>query len=95
MKIVEIKAFDNGAHRNQSGYFETIPEGWALIPDNLETPNFPFGKFTTNEVNGVVTVANWIPVAIPDVKELEKPVTELEQLRADIDFIAIMTGVTL
>ena len=26
---------------------------------------------------------------------LEEPITELEQLRADVDFIAIMTGVTL
>lgn len=43
MKIIEIKALENGAHRNQTGNLKTIPEGYALIPDDMTIPStFPF-----------------------------------------------------
>ena len=45
MKIIEIKALDNGAHRNQTwnSYDYNIPEGWAEIPDDMPIPDtFPF-----------------------------------------------------
>lgn len=95
MTIIEIKTLPNGGHRNQTGDFMAIPEGWALIPDNIETPNFPFGEVTAKEINGVLTVTNWVAGTIPKVEESKRPVTEVEQLRADIDYIAIMTGVEL
>ena len=43
MKIIEIKALSNGAHRNQTGNFSEIPFGWAQIPDDMPIPDtFPF-----------------------------------------------------
>jgi hypothetical protein len=43
MKIIEIKTLENGAHRNQSGNFTAIPEGYAIIPDDMPIPDtFPF-----------------------------------------------------
>jgi hypothetical protein len=43
MKIIEIKALENGAHRNQTGNFKTIPDGYAVIPDDMTIPStFPF-----------------------------------------------------
>lgn len=43
MRMIEIKTLDNGAHRNQSGGFSAIPEGWAQIPEDLPVPDtFPF-----------------------------------------------------
>ena len=43
MRIIEIKALDNGAHRNQTGNFKTVPEGYAIIPDDMAIPStFPF-----------------------------------------------------
>lgn len=43
MRIIEIKALDNGAHRNQTGNLKTIPEGYALIPEDMVIPStFPF-----------------------------------------------------
>ena len=42
---------ENGSHRNQTGDFIEIPEGWAVIPDNIETPNFPFGEIKTNKID--------------------------------------------
>lgn len=65
MQIVEIAPQPNGAHRNQSfpGY---VPEGWAVIPDELETPNFPFGTVEVEEVGGVMTVTAWTAGTIPE-----------------------------
>ncbi len=43
MKIIEINALENGAHRNQTGNFKTIPEGYAIIPEDMVVPStFPF-----------------------------------------------------
>ena len=124
MRIIEIEKFDNGAHRNQTGTLFEVPEGWARIPDDMETPNFPFGdvevadedivsvekSIKTEEINGetVTTVeetekvigtrkvvTKWTAGIIPEAEEPEQPVSETEQLRADIDYIAIMTGVEL
>ena len=50
MKIIEIKALDNGAHRNQTGELKTIPEGYALIPDEMTIPStFPFVDITVSQ----------------------------------------------
>ena len=36
MTIIEVAPLSNGAHLNQTGaHFETIPEGWAVIPEEL------------------------------------------------------------
>ena len=32
MTIIELAALENGAHRNQTGDFSAIPDGWAVIP---------------------------------------------------------------
>ena len=95
MRIIEIAQQDNGSHRNQSGDLKIIPEGWAVIPDNMETKNFPFGEVEIEEIDGIMTVTKWITGEIPETKELEKSITETEQLRADVDYIAVMTGVEL
>ena len=85
MTIIEISALDNGAHRNQSGNIQTVPDGWAVIPDGMETENFPFGDVTAEEINGIMTVTSWTPGEIPEtepepepVKPIGDRVTELE-----------------
>lgn len=118
IRIIEINALDNGSHRNQEGNFFKIPEGWAVIPDDMETPNFPFGEVETidedimgfewveNEETGEVervekvmgtrkVVSKWTAGTIPEAEEPEEPISETEQLRADVDYIAVMTGVDL
>ena len=95
MKIVEIKPLENGAHRNESWGTSKIPDGWAVIPDDMELENFPFGELETKKIKGIMTVTKWTPGTIPEREPEEKPVTELERLRADVDFIAVMTGVSL
>ena len=95
MQIIEIKALENGAHRNQKGSMRTVPDGWAVVPGDIETPNFPFGEVTVEEINGVMTVTSWVAGEIPAVEEIEPEPTEIEKLRADVDYISIMTGVEL
>ena len=124
VRIIEITPLENGAHRNQTGVFFDIPEGWAVIPDDMETPNFPFGEIETKdedviEVETVINietvdgedvevveevekvigtrkvVTKWTAGVIPEVEDSETPISELDQIRADIDYLAIMTGVDL
>ena len=67
MRLVEIAALENGAHRNQTVDVPAIiPDGWALIPDDMETENFPFGDLEAAEIDGVMTVTSWHPGAIPE-----------------------------
>ena len=93
--IIRIEPFDNGGHANQSTTPRNIPDGWAVVPEDMELPNFPFGTVEFEEINGVMTVTKWIAGEIPEIPEEEKPITETEQLRADVDYIAAMTGVEL
>lgn len=95
MRIIEIKNLPNGSHRNQSGTFAFLPDGYAVIPSGMETPNFPFGDIEVEEIDGVMTVTKWIQGVIPKAKEEPPSVTPMEQLRADIDFIAAIKGVDL
>lgn len=96
MTIIEIQPQSNGAHRNQtvSGAV-VVPDGWAILPDGMDTPNFPFGEVTVNDAAPPV-VTSWTAGELPEPEpEPEPEPTEMEQLRADIDFVAAMTGVTL
>lgn len=70
MRIIEIKAQDNGAHRNQTGDFKNIPEGWAVIPDDMETPNFPFGEIETTDED-IKATETVIKTETADGKEVE------------------------
>lgn len=67
MRLIEIVALDNGAHRNQTidGTIP-VPDGYAVIPDEIETPNFPFGEIEVEEIDGVMTVTKWTPGTIPE-----------------------------
>ena len=85
MKIIEITALDNGAHRNQTGTFRTIPEGWAMIPDSMEIPDtFPFVDI---EVNGQ-TVTSMTAGIVPE------PEPEPEPEPTDTEVLNTLLGVS-
>jgi hypothetical protein len=65
MKMIEIAALSNGAHRNQT-FSGVLPVGWAIDRNNLCVENFPFGEVETEEVNGMMTVTKWTPGTIPE-----------------------------
>lgn len=93
MRIIEIHALDNGAHRNQTTTSTTIPTGWAEIPADVAIPEtFPFVDIKVEGSKVVSMTAGVVPD--PDPQPEPEP-TETEQLRADVDFLAAMAGVTL
>ena len=73
MKIIEIAALSNGAHNNQTTNGTIpVPDGWAVIPDGMETPDFPFGDITVdNQTPPVVT--SWTPLPIPEPEPAPEP----------------------
>ena len=92
MLIVKITAESNGAHDNQGWTGNFIPDGWAAVPDAMEVPgSFPFVDIEVE--NSVVTTMTAREVPEPETPD-SKP-SAIEQLRADVDFIALMTGVEL
>lgn len=82
MTMIEIESFDNGGHRNQTSDLEFVPNGWAIIPDGLETPNFPFGDIEVDESDGTAVVTRWTPRDLPEVTPTEKPITLDERVTA-------------
>ena len=100
MQIIEIKALENGAHRNQNGFIGDIPDGWAVIPDNIETQNFPFGNIDVEEIDGIMTVTHWEPGIIPGqepsaVLDRTKTAKLAEISKSCEDYIYAGTNVTL
>lgn len=78
MRIIEIVALDNGAHRNQNGGVSTVPEGWAVIRGNEELENFPFGNFEVEYIDGVpyMKEGSWTPSVVPEPEPVPEPEVE-------------------
>lgn len=79
MRLIEIKALDNGAHNNQTiDAVVPVPAGWAVIPDDMVCENFPFGDVEAEEIDGVMTVTKWIPGVMPEPEPMPEaePTTE-------------------
>lgn len=95
MRLVQIAADARGAHDNQDGPVVTPPPGWAVIPEGMETPNFPFGLVEVDASDPPI-VTRWTPLPIPDPEPgPDAEPSALDQLRADVDYIAMETGVEL
>lgn len=73
MGIIEIAPLGNGAHRNQSGGLSVVPEGWAVIPEDMVCENFPFGEIEVEEIGGVPTVTKWDPLPMPEPEPEPEP----------------------
>ena len=67
MRLIEISTLDNGAHRNQTiDVVIPVLDGWAILPDDMETPNFPFGDITVDETQTPPVVTGWTAGTIPE-----------------------------
>lgn len=94
-RIIKVAALDNGGHYNTTGTFASIPEGWAVVPDDLTTENFPFGEVEVEEIDGVLTVTKWTPGEIPEVPEPEQDATlekRVDEMAEALDLL--LSGVT-
>ena len=67
MRLIKIEKLKNGGHDNQTiDRISKIPKGWAVIPDDMATPSFPFGDITVKEIDEVMTVTSWTAGKIPE-----------------------------
>ena len=77
MRIIEITALSNGAHRNQTtNSMIHVPEGWAVIPDSIAIPEtFPFvdievdGQTVTTVTSGTIPEPEPEPEPEPTAEE--------------------------
>ena len=88
MKIIEINALENGAHRNQTvNILPSIPEGWAVIPEDMEIPStFPFVNIEVED--GVVTAMT--EGVVPD----PEPIPEVEDEPTTAELLDTLLGVS-
>lgn len=63
MRYICLDELSNGGHKNQSG--GACPQGWAVIPDDMELEHFPFGRAMAEEVDGVLTLVGWVAYDYP------------------------------
>lgn len=87
MRLIEIVALDNGAHRNQEchGFEIPVPDGWAVIPEDMACENFPFGEVEAADVDGVMTVTRWTAGVMPDPEPEPEPAADLETRVATVE----------
>ena len=90
MRIVEIEKLSNGSHRNQVGEFANVPEGYAVIPDDMETPNFPFGEIEAEEIDGVMTVTKWVAGVMPKAESEKNQTITLQLTQEQYDKLMSM-----
>lgn len=93
MRIIEIAALENGAHRNQEGVFVSIPEGWAVIPSTMAVPDtFPFVDIEVED--GVVT--SMTAGVVPEPEPMPEPEpTQFDIIEAQVTYTAMMTDTLL
>ena len=88
MLLIKIEPLISGAHLiTTNDTLKEIPEGWAVIPDDMETPNLPYGDITVEEIDGVMTVTSWTPGEIPE------PMPEVKAEPTANELIDILLGV--
>lgn len=89
MRLIKIEQLENGSHSNQTiDHISKIPEGWAVIPDDMKTPNLPYGDITVEEIEGVMTVTSWTPGEMPEPSHVPEPEPTADEL------IDILLGVS-
>lgn len=96
MTIIQIKAKSNGAHANQTTVMPLpkIPEGWAVVPEDMDIPDtFPFVDITAEkitvdpdtqpvsdgEADELWVVTSMIPGVVPEPEPAPEPEPTAEE----------------
>lgn len=98
MTIIELTALSNGAHRNQSGSMTTAPDGWAVIPADMDIPTaFPFVDITVEDDTVTSMIANHeaYDAAMAAVSAQPEEPTQLDRIEAQTAYTALMTDTLL
>lgn len=97
LTIIELEAREDGGHglQSQSGREACWLEGWIAVPEELAEAAWECGGYCDLDVQEGALVG-LTPRERPVVEhEQETEVSEQERLRADVDFLAALQGVTL
>ena len=96
MTIIQISTIQNGQHpiQSQSGRSACWLDGWIEVPAHLESAVWDTLGWCdlTIEDGKLIDIT---PTERPEPDPIVPEPTELEQLRADIDYLSVMTGVEL
>lgn len=94
MNYIKIEANSNGGHKNQFG--GKLPDtDWAIIPASITIPStFPCVNIEVekDEETGLFVVTSMTEGVVPEPQPIIHTPTEIERLRADVDFIMAMEG---
>lgn len=93
LTIIELTPRTDGGHgiQSQSHRSECWLEGWVAVPEALIQTVWDYGGYCELTVKeGVLTGVT--PTERPAA---EQAPTQMEQLRADVDYLAAMEGVKL
>lgn len=95
LTIIEIEARADGGHglQSQSGRTECWLEGWIAVPPQLEKAAWDCCGYCQLDIQDGILVG-LTPGTKPEHETWSQP-SEMERLRADVDYLAIMTGVEL
>lgn len=96
MTIIEISAREDGGHglQSQSGRSSCWLDGWIEVPTNLESQVWATVGYCDLQIEDGKLVGI-TPTDRPELEPVIPTPTELEQLIADVDYLAIMSGVEL
>ena len=97
MTIIEIEARADGGHglQSQSHRTECWLEGWITVPPQLEQAAWDCRGYCELDIQDGVLVG-LTPGQMPEPEPAPEPEpTAEERLRADVDYLAIKTGVEL
>lgn len=95
LTIIEIAARPDGGHglQSQSHRTECWLPGWTAVPKELEEAVWASGGYCELTLDGKGNLTAVTPIERPQSPEPEP--TGEEKLRADVDYLAAMTGVEL
>ena len=95
LTIIELKARPDGGHglQSQSHRRECWLEGWVEVPEELAGTVWECGGYCQLTLDKAGRLTGVTPTRRPEPEEPEP--TEEERLRADVDYIAALTGVEL
>ena len=97
--VISKEGNENGWHdlqTNSSWSNNPYGEAWAIVPDEMVQAIIETRGFCNIELNKDGTeVVSFTPREIPEIPEPEVEPSENEKLRADLDYIAVMTGIEL
>ena len=95
-RYIQIEPLKNGSHIHSIETKYKHEKGWAVIPNDMATPNFPFGEVTVDETQTPPVVTGWTAGTIPEPDpEPEPEPTQLDRVEAQATYTAMMTDTLL